>query len=141
MFCDIRQFTDATEALQEEVFVFTNKIAFVVHSLSHSYGGDANKNIGDAFLVSWRIRDDPSVEMDNSYRGLSAAEVIRDAMFSTQEAEKALYAVVKIRLALQNNTYFLEDVGVTAKERLMEKLFPQREGPVVRVSRFLLFVL
>ena len=62
-------------------------------------------------------------------------------MFSTQEAEKALYAVVKIRLALQNNTYFLEDVGMTAKERLMEKLCPQREGPVVRVSRFLFFVL
>jgi hypothetical protein len=27
LFCDIRQFTDATECLQEEVFVFTNRIA------------------------------------------------------------------------------------------------------------------
>ena len=26
LFCDIRQFTDATECLQEEVFVFTNKV-------------------------------------------------------------------------------------------------------------------
>lgn len=46
LFCDIRQFTDATECLQEEVFVFTNKIAAVVHSICHSYGGSANKNIG-----------------------------------------------------------------------------------------------
>ena len=48
LFCDIRQFTDATECLQEEVFVFTNKIAGVVHRICHSYGGNANKNIGDA---------------------------------------------------------------------------------------------
>lgn len=33
LFCDIRQFTDATECLQESVFVFTNKIAAVVHSI------------------------------------------------------------------------------------------------------------
>lgn len=39
LFSDIRQFTDATECLQEEVFVFTNRIAAVVHSICHSYGG------------------------------------------------------------------------------------------------------
>ena len=54
-FCDIRQFTDATEALQEEVFVFTNKIAFVVHSISHAYGGSANKNIGDV-QAEWQLK-------------------------------------------------------------------------------------
>ena len=58
LFCDIRQFTDATEALQEEVFVFTNKIALVVHSICNTFGGSANKNIGDAFLVTWRLGDD-----------------------------------------------------------------------------------
>ena len=39
LFCDIRNFTDATESLQEEVFVFTNSIAAVVHSHCASYGG------------------------------------------------------------------------------------------------------
>jgi hypothetical protein len=32
-FCDIRNFTDATEILQEEVMVFVNTIAEVVHNL------------------------------------------------------------------------------------------------------------
>jgi class 3 adenylate cyclase len=57
LFCDIRGFTDATECLQEEIFVFTNRIAAVVHSFCNSFGGAANKNIGDAFLVSWRLDD------------------------------------------------------------------------------------
>ena len=30
-FCDIRQFTDATEVLQEEVMEFVNSIAKIVH--------------------------------------------------------------------------------------------------------------
>ncbi len=46
MFCDIRGFTDSSECLNEEVFVFTNRIAAVVHSYCHAYGGSANKNIG-----------------------------------------------------------------------------------------------
>merc|ERR1719215_1390700 len=54
-FCDIRQFTDATEALQEEVFVFTNRIAHVIHKICVAYGGSPNKNVGDAFLLSWHL--------------------------------------------------------------------------------------
>ena len=30
-FCDIRQFAEATELLQEEVMVFVNTIAYLVH--------------------------------------------------------------------------------------------------------------
>ena len=47
--------SDATECLQEEVFVFTNKIAEEEDSICNSYGGAANKNIGDAFLVNWSL--------------------------------------------------------------------------------------
>ena len=43
MFCDIRGFTDSSECLNNEVFVFTNRIAEVVHSYCHAYGGSANK--------------------------------------------------------------------------------------------------
>jgi len=52
-FCDIRQFTDATECLQEEVMTFTNSVGHIVHHAVHDCGGFANKNIGDAFLVAW----------------------------------------------------------------------------------------
>ena len=55
-FSDIRQFTDTTECLQEEVMVFVNKLGGIVHDSSHDYYGMANKNVGDAFLVSWKVR-------------------------------------------------------------------------------------
>jgi class 3 adenylate cyclase len=54
-FCDIRNFTDATEELQEEVMEFVNTIARLVHTHVTSRGGSANKNIGDAFLLVWKF--------------------------------------------------------------------------------------
>jgi class 3 adenylate cyclase len=54
-FCDIRNFTDATEVLQEGVMVFVNEIAEIVHSIVYLYSGSANKNIGDAFLLVWKF--------------------------------------------------------------------------------------
>jgi len=56
-FCDIRQFTDTTECLQEDVMVYVNKLGNLVHTVAHSYYGMANKNVGDAFLLSWKICD------------------------------------------------------------------------------------
>ncbi|CAD8157087.1 unnamed protein product [Paramecium octaurelia] len=56
-FCDIRNFTDATEVLQEDVMVFVNEIAEIVHFTVDSYGGSVNKNIGDAFLLVWKYPD------------------------------------------------------------------------------------
>eukprot|EP00239_Pterosperma_sp_CCMP1384_P010196 CAMPEP_0197864384 /NCGR_PEP_ID=MMETSP1438-20131217/42585_1 /TAXON_ID=1461541 /ORGANISM="Pterosperma sp., Strain CCMP1384" /LENGTH=112 /DNA_ID=CAMNT_0043482617 /DNA_START=9 /DNA_END=344 /DNA_ORIENTATION=- len=54
-FCDIRQFTDATEILQEGVMEFVNSIAQIVHMEVALHGGSANKNIGDAFLLVWKF--------------------------------------------------------------------------------------
>lgn len=55
-FCDIRNFTDCTEILQDKVMVFVNQIGEIVHSIVDMYHGVANKNIGDAFLLVWRVR-------------------------------------------------------------------------------------
>ena len=57
-FCDIRNFTDTTEELQEGVMMFVNEIAQVVHGIVDKYLGAANKNIGDAFLLVWKFADD-----------------------------------------------------------------------------------
>ena len=54
-FCDIRNFTDSTEILQEKVMMFVNTVAEIVHGLVDQYAGTANKNIGDAFLLVWKI--------------------------------------------------------------------------------------
>ena len=63
-FCDIRNFTDATEVLQQEVMVFVNTIAYIVHKTVDKYGGIANKNIGDAFLLVWKY-DKRCIEVDD----------------------------------------------------------------------------
>ena len=60
-FCDIRQFTNATEILQTRVMTFVNTIAEIVHSDVDRFGGTANKNIGDAFLLVWKFKDDQVV--------------------------------------------------------------------------------
>lgn len=57
-FCDIRNFTDTTEILQEDVMIFVNEIAEIVHGIVDMYSGSANKNIGDAFLLVWKFADE-----------------------------------------------------------------------------------
>ena len=37
--------------------VFVNEIAEIVHFTVDNYGGSANKNIGDAFLLVWKYPD------------------------------------------------------------------------------------
>ncbi len=54
-FCDMRNFTDTTEILLNDIMVFVNEIALIVHSSIDKFKGAANKNIGDAFLVVWKL--------------------------------------------------------------------------------------
>jgi len=42
--------------------VFTNKIGRIVHNCCHDFHGSANKNIGDAFLLVWKIPTDTEEE-------------------------------------------------------------------------------
>jgi len=148
LFCDIRQFTDATECLQEEVFVFTNKIAAVVHSICHSYEGSANKNIGDAFLLSWELKSHCSeTDRGDSFVDKYAPE--RDMFFNSNggmgvgrgdgleaknnEADKALLSVRKICIALYHDKFFIESIKEDARSRLLTKI-AKRKGPVVQMG-------
>jgi len=63
-FCDIRNFTDSTEVLQEDVMIFVNEIAEIVHEIANENCGSANKNVGDAFLVIWKF-DEILLEYEN----------------------------------------------------------------------------
>jgi len=57
-FCDIRDFTFATEGLQEDVMLFVNKVAAITHKYVVESGGAPNKNIGDAFLLVWKLKNE-----------------------------------------------------------------------------------
>jgi len=56
-YCDIRNFTDTTEILKDEVMVFVNKISAVIHPIVDDFLGAPNKNVGDSFLLVWRFED------------------------------------------------------------------------------------
>ena len=40
------------------MLTFTNAIAEIVHSNVHSWRGACNKNLGNAFVLLWRIGDE-----------------------------------------------------------------------------------
>lgn len=54
---NIRNFTDATESLQDQVMVFMNRIAGIVHRTVNDYFGSPNQSIGDSFLLTWTLSD------------------------------------------------------------------------------------
>ncbi|CAG9326054.1 unnamed protein product [Blepharisma stoltei] len=54
-FCDIRNFSETTEVLQQDIMIFVNEIAKIVHNNVNKYLGSPNKNIGQAFLLVWKF--------------------------------------------------------------------------------------
>ena len=113
-FCDIRQFTGSslqngcprtrnppffkihvfvllgiTECLQQDIMVFVNQIAEILHADVHLSGGAPNKNIGDAFLFVWKLQ--------SNYSGIESLKSSRQ----TAIAENALGCFIKCALHLQ----------------------------------------
>merc|ERR1719265_1688641 len=58
-FCNIRDFSEATEVLKEKVMLFVNQIGEIIHGCVDDWHGAPNKNIGDAFLLVWRLTGVP----------------------------------------------------------------------------------
>jgi len=101
-FCDIRRFTDATEVLQEGVMEFVNSIAKIVHMEVSLHGGSANKNIGDAFLLVWKLPTQLASNPDNLE--LAAASLPDEKRESVAHlADRALAAFVVIHVALKRS--------------------------------------
>jgi hypothetical protein len=44
-----------TEVLQEGIMLFVNEISSIVHGIVYKYSGEANKNIGEAFMMVWKF--------------------------------------------------------------------------------------
>jgi len=61
----VRDFSTATEVLQQKVMTFVNQIAEIVHGVVDEFHGSANKNNGDTFLLIWR---DPNEGSETSKR-------------------------------------------------------------------------
>jgi len=119
-FCTICDFMDTTGCLLEEVMVFVNKIAHIVHTCVNEWKGAANKNIGDSFLVTWMVADPQEQQ-----RMLEGSMANSDKM--QELADRALVAFIKviseIRRASDLAAYakhpkIIPKFGVTYKVRL-----------------------
>ncbi len=64
----IKQFTETTESLQDEIIVFVNKIVKIIHDVGKHWDGEPAKNYGDKYLLVWKL---PMIE--NEKEGLNAA--------------------------------------------------------------------
>jgi len=100
-FCDIRNFTDTTEVLQEKVMIFVNEIAEIVHDITAEHCGSANKNIGDAFLLVWKF-EDQFVYFDESHE-----LKLQKSPSVSQICDMALISFLKI-LAKVHKSYILD---------------------------------
>ena len=61
-FCDIHSFDLCTEKLEDEIMTFVNSVARIVHNEVTRWGGLCNKNLGNAFLMVWRIGDENALQ-------------------------------------------------------------------------------
>lgn len=103
-FCDIRNFTDATEVLQEGVMLFVNEIGEIVHGIVDQFSGAANKNIGDAFLLVWKFHEDDMVR-DEVH---DTIELKQNAMRVHQLADMSVVSFIKIIAAIRTSRNLLK---------------------------------
>ena len=109
-FCDVRQFTDTTECLQEEVMLFVNRIAHILHSIVVQCDGAANKNIGDAFLLTWKVNTSTDPQQITSCADHNYA------------ADKALFSFVKTMIEMIKHEDFLCNFSPRALAELYERM-------------------
>ena len=102
-FCDIRDFADATEVLQQEVLMFVNEVAYIVHKTVDYFSGSANKNIGDAFLLVWKFPESVlQVSDDGKNYALSKDQYV------SQLADMSVISFLKIIAEIHKNPKILK---------------------------------
>lgn len=75
-FCDIHHFEDVNLRLTKEVLTFVNTIAAIVHESVHHWSGQCNKNLGNAFVIIWRIGDENTLLQQTSASKSPARQTI-----------------------------------------------------------------
>ena len=105
-FCDIRNFTDTTEILKENVMIFVNQVAEIVHQITADYCGSANKNIGEAFLLVWKLEDQFIKEIVNK-KGVKELK-LKNVNRINQICDMVLICFIRILIEI-NKSYKLAE--------------------------------
>jgi hypothetical protein len=81
--------------------VFVNQIAHIVHYATNKYAGAANKNVGDAFLLVWRLKpEDAKLGVE---RGMAMSEAEVSTILEQQLMDNALFALLKVIVDIENS--------------------------------------
>jgi len=75
-FCNIRRFMDCVLVLKGQIMPFVNTVAEIVHGCVDDYHGAANKNLGDSFLLIWRLSG-LSLEKQEKLADMSVMSLVR----------------------------------------------------------------
>eukprot|EP00826_Nyctotherus_ovalis_P041380 TRINITY_DN4155_c0_g1_i4.p1 TRINITY_DN4155_c0_g1~~TRINITY_DN4155_c0_g1_i4.p1 ORF type:complete len:856 (-),score=247.58 TRINITY_DN4155_c0_g1_i4:57-2624(-) len=95
MLCRIDKFNEVANSLQDEITVFVNKLAKIVHDCAEIWKGDANRNLGETFLITWKL---PNVdEADPDKRDLDAKIRERLSVNSLISAIKMIAEVARAK--------------------------------------------
>ena len=113
-FCDIRNFTDTTEVLQEKVMIFVNEVAEIIHSITSDCMGSANKNIGDAFLLVWKF------EKRHTIKNRKGELVLLNTREVNQIVDLSLVAFIKILIQVNKSA----KLGKYKKNKLLSNRIP-----------------
>lgn len=71
----IRQFTETTDCLQDEIIVFVNKIVKIIHEVGSRWDGIPTKNQGDKYLLTWKLPSfDDAIDGEKSLRAALIAQ-------------------------------------------------------------------
>lgn len=62
-FIKIPRFMECTECLLENIVMLVNELSSLIHTTVKGYHGSVNKNIGDSYLIVWKLDD----EIDDKY--------------------------------------------------------------------------
>lgn len=104
-FCILNHFNESTEVLQTEIMSYVNQVAEITHSMVDRYGGSANKNIGDAFLMVWKFHNPKQIQ-DMDERG--KFESSRVSLQNQVIADVSVFSFLKIIAKLNKYNHILK---------------------------------
>ena len=105
-FCIIDQFVECTEVLQADIMTYVNRVAEITHSMVDRYGGSANKNIGEAFLLVWKFHDPKQIQ---DLEELEVNYTNKDISIENQIiADLSVFSFLKIIAKLNKYEHILE---------------------------------
>jgi len=118
-FCDIHHFEEINQLLTNDVLIFVNTIAEIVHSRVHYWGGQCNKNLGNAFVIIWRIGDELDVQLQSQGGSKGSVKVQKKSLGTKvvdlrrvpgvdKLADHALVGYLKIIAEINRNTAVLD---------------------------------